>query len=67
MNIALRTLFLAAVTFLAAALAQQQVPPAAPAAPNPDMHYQIGPDSFPRDGVPLKTMCSSRCAMPVSP
>src|SRR5205823_3035240 len=34
---------------------RQQAPPAvpaAPASPNPDMHYQIGPDSLPRDGVP---------------
>src|SRR5258705_2355066 len=36
----------------AAALRLQQAPPAAPAASNPDMHYQIGPDSLPRDGVP---------------
>jgi len=27
-------------------------PPAQPAAPNPDAHYQIGPDSLPQDGVP---------------
>ena len=33
-----------AVTFAA------QQPPA-PAAPNPDSHYQLGPDSFPREGV----------------
>ena len=25
---------------------------APPPAPNPDMHYQLGPDSYPRDGVP---------------
>ncbi|HEU4937012.1 MAG TPA: alpha/beta hydrolase-fold protein [Vicinamibacterales bacterium] len=32
---------------------QQQLPaPAAPAPPNTDAHYQLGPDSFPRDGVP---------------
>ncbi len=24
----------------------------APAGPNPDIHYQLGPDSLPRDGVP---------------
>ena len=35
----------------AAAFIPQQAPPA-PAAPNPDMHYQLGPDSYPRDGVP---------------
>jgi len=31
-----------------------QAPPAPPAppAPSPDMHYQLGPDSLPRDGVP---------------
>src|SRR5260221_6781305 len=55
MRTALRTLFVAAVAFLAAALAQQQAPPAVPAAPagpNPDVQYQIGPDSLPRDGVP---------------
>ena len=26
--------------------------PQAPPAPNTDAHYQLGPDSFPRDGVP---------------
>ena len=26
--------------------------PASPPAPNPDIHYQLGPDSFPQDGVP---------------
>ena len=31
-----------------AGFAQQTTPPA----PNPDMHYQLGPDSLPRDGVP---------------
>ena len=30
--------------------------PAQPAAPNPDAHYQIGPDSLPRDGVPKGEM-----------
>ena len=24
----------------------------APAPPNPDIHYQLGPDSLPQDGVP---------------
>src|SRR5687768_4762873 len=32
-----------------AAATVQQSPPASP---SPDMHYQIGPDSLPRDGVP---------------
>ena len=31
---------------------QQQPPAAAPAPPNTDAHYQLGPDSLPRDGVP---------------
>jgi enterochelin esterase family protein len=30
----------------------QATPPQAPPAPNPDIHYQLGPDSYPRDGVP---------------
>ena len=30
----------------------QAAPPQAPPAPNPDIHYQLGPDSYPRDGVP---------------
>ena len=29
----------------------QQSPAAPPAAPSPDAYYQLGPDSFPRDGV----------------
>jgi enterochelin esterase-like enzyme len=48
-----------AVLAAAAALSLQAPPastpqPAAsqPAAPNPDAHYQLGPDSLPRDGVP---------------
>jgi enterochelin esterase-like enzyme len=32
----------------AVAFTPQQPPPA----PNPDIHYQLGPDSYPRDGVP---------------
>ena len=43
-----RLLLLASVAVSSRALAQPQ----APAAPNPDMHYQLGPDSLPRDGVP---------------
>lgn len=49
-----------AVAVLAAALQLPQTPPqpaaAQPAAPNPDAHYQIGPDSLPRDGVPKGEM-----------
>jgi enterochelin esterase-like enzyme len=30
---------------------QQPAAPAAPQPPNPDSHYQLGPDSLPRDGV----------------
>jgi enterochelin esterase family protein len=39
---------------IALAAAPQQAPalPQPAAAPNPDAHYQLGPDSFPRDGVP---------------
>src|SRR5262245_65586351 len=29
-----------------------QVPTAQPPPPNPDVHYELGPDSYPRDGVP---------------
>ena len=47
---------LTAGTFVAAA--QQAVAPAAPAAtpPNPDSHYQLGPDSLAREGVPRGEM-----------
>src|SRR5881396_1843713 len=41
----------ALVACLALAAFAFQVP-AQPSAPNPDAHYQIGPDSLPRDGVP---------------
>ena len=37
-----------AVVLIPGAVARQ----APPAAPNPDLHYQLGPDSLPRDGVP---------------
>jgi enterochelin esterase-like enzyme len=41
---------------LAIVVAQQTPPqpiaPSAPAAPNPDIYYQLGPDSLPREGVP---------------
>ena len=40
-----------ALACLAAALAARaQAPP--PAGPNPDMHYHLGPDSLPQEGVP---------------
>lgn len=49
------TTFIAALTS-AAWVAFQQPPPAPPPATapttNPDAHYQLGPDSFGRDGVP---------------
>jgi len=60
-----RTIFLAAIlgaTSLAAAHQQQPPSPAAapttpPAQPpNTDIHYQLGPDSLPRDGVPTGEM-----------
>jgi enterochelin esterase-like enzyme len=40
--------------FGAAVAIRQQPAPATPAAaaPNPDIHYQLGPDSYPHDGVP---------------
>ena len=47
-----------ALSWSAASSGMQQAPPAAPtppaapAAPDPDVHYQLGPDSFPREGVP---------------
>ena len=37
------------ICLLASALSGQTPPPAAP---NPDVHYQLGPDSLPQDGVP---------------
>ncbi len=52
-----KTILPAAILGAAAiALAQQPAPPqspaAAPAPPNTDAHYQLGPDSLPREGVP---------------
>ena len=44
----LRLLIVASIAATAHGFAQPQAPPA----PNPDMHYQLGPDSLPRDGVP---------------
>ena len=55
MNTALRTVLSVIVAGSLQAAVPQQTPPAPPAtppAPNPDIHYQLGPDSFPRDGVP---------------
>jgi enterochelin esterase-like enzyme len=51
-----RVLFSALIVSVAAVSVVQQTPPPAPApaaaqAANPDGHYQLGPDSFPRDGV----------------
>jgi enterochelin esterase family protein len=42
---------LGALTFSAASLHPQDPPP-----PNPDLHYQLGPDSFAREGVPKGEM-----------
>jgi enterochelin esterase family protein len=39
---------LVALVMLGPTVTAQQAPPA----PNPDIHYQLGPDSYPRDGVP---------------
>ena len=39
---------LPALVILGSVVAAQQTPPP----PNPDIHYQLGPDSYPRDGVP---------------
>jgi len=52
MSIALRTLLSVVVAASIQATTPPQAPPAAPPGPNPDIHYQLGPDSFPRDGVP---------------
>ena len=49
MTIALRTVLSVIVAASLQTSAPQQTPPAAP---NPDIHYQLGPDSYPRDGVP---------------
>ena len=37
---------------VAALFAMALQAPQAPPAPNPDIHYQLGPDSLPREGVP---------------
>src|SRR5690349_6783894 len=48
----LSTLMFTAVAIVAAGQQQQQpTAPAAPQPPNPDMHYRLGPDSLPREGV----------------
>jgi enterochelin esterase-like enzyme len=56
-----RTILLAAILGATSLVAAQQpaTPPAAPApapAPNTDIHYQLGPDSLPREGVPTGEM-----------
>jgi len=48
----LPALILGAAAITVAQQPQQQPPPAVPAPPNTDAHYQLGPDSLPRDGVP---------------
>jgi len=45
-------IFGAGVIALAQQPTPQQSPIAATAAPNPDAYYQLGPDSFSRDGIP---------------
>ena len=54
----MRTLVVTTMATMAAAVASSVAPasrqPAA--APNPDAHYQLGPDSYPRDGVPRGEM-----------
>ena len=52
-----RTILSALIVAAAAVVAadqpsQQPSAPPTPQPPNPDMHYQLGPDSLPRDGVP---------------
>ena len=43
-----RVFMLTVATASTSVFLQGQAPPA----PNTDIHYQLGPDSFPRDGVP---------------
>ena len=50
MDRSLVTLVLIAAAGAVAGVATQDQA-AAPAPPNPDSHYQIGPDSLPREGV----------------
>ena len=47
----MRTVLIRLLTIVAlsSAVTPQQPPPPSP---NPDVHYQLGPDSYPRDGVP---------------
>src|SRR5262249_57548484 len=45
-------ILLGAAAALSFQVAAPSTPSPQPAAPNPDAHYQIGPDSLPRDGVP---------------
>lgn len=52
MHTALLRLLGIATMATAAASAGAFTRPQAPPAPNPDMPYQLGPDSYPRDGVP---------------
>ena len=54
-NVLHRLLVVATAAVSVTAFTRQQPAPAAPPAPpafNPDIHYQLGPDSLPRDGVP---------------
>src|SRR6188768_919130 len=61
-----RLAFVVAAAVSVNAIGRQQPVPAAPpapppaptvpAAPNTDVHYQIGPDSLPREGVPKGEM-----------
>jgi enterochelin esterase-like enzyme len=48
MNIAFASLLTLTLAVTIGTSAQDPAPPP----PNPDSHYQLGPDSFPRDGVP---------------
>jgi len=48
----LPALILGAAAITVAQQPQQQPPPAVAVPPNTDAHYQLGPDSLPRDGVP---------------
>ena len=47
----MRTALIRLLTIVALGSAST-LPQPPPPAPNPDVHYQLGPDSYPRDGVP---------------
>src|SRR5437763_1000232 len=51
-----RAIFAVAIAMAAPFQAPAPPQPAAPAAPNPEIYDQLGPDSFPHDGLPRRDL-----------